>query len=121
MSVVFTDEQIIAEVPGLDRTLLMRFVKAQIVIPIERPAEQAKGFLPVDVARLRLACELCESFEFEDEALGVVMGLVDRLHATRSKLQVLAEAVEDLPEEQKLKVAEAVRSKWSQGANSRKR
>ncbi|SDK01481.1 hypothetical protein [Aliiruegeria lutimaris] len=117
MTVVFTDEQIIAEVPGLDRTMLMRFVQARIVIPVDRPAEKAKGFLPVDVARLRLACELCESFEFEDDALGVVMGLVDRLHATRSKLQAVLEAVEDLPEEQKLKVAEAVKSRWSQGTD----
>ena len=36
MTVVYSEEQIIAEVPGLDRTLLVRFIEARIVIPVER-------------------------------------------------------------------------------------
>jgi chaperone modulatory protein CbpM len=113
MTVVYSDEQIIAEVPGLDRALLLRFVEARIVIPVERPAEPARGYLPVDVARLRLACELCESFDFDDDALGVVMGLVDRLHTTRAELRALLEAVDDLPKAQRLKVAEGLRDRLS--------
>jgi len=113
MTVVFSDEQIIAEVPGLDRALLLRFVNARIVIPVERPTQPARGFLPIDVARLRLACELCESFDFDDDALEVVMGLVDRLHATRAELRALLEAVEDLPQAQRLKVAEGLRDRLS--------
>ncbi len=113
MTVFYTEEDIIAEVPGLDRVLLLRFVKAGIVIPVERPSEKAEGFEPVDVARLRLACELCESFEFDDDALGVVLGLVDRLHTTRAELQAVLEAVEELPRDQRLRVAKGVRDRMS--------
>ena len=109
MTLIYTDEEIIAEVPGLDRTLLVRFVKARIVIPVERPSASARGFMPVDVARLRLACELCESFGFDDDALGVVMGLVDRLHEVRAELRAVLDAVEDLPEAERLKVAAVLR------------
>lgn len=117
MSVIYTDEQIIAEVPGLDRALLLRFVSARIVIPVDRPADRARGFLPVDVARLRLACELCESFDFEDDALGMVLGLVDRLHATRAELRAVLEAVGDLPEAHRRHVAERLREHSSGDAS----
>jgi len=113
MTAVYTDEQIIAEVPGLDRALLLRFVRARIVIPVERPAGPARGFLPVDVARLRLACELCESFNFDDDGLGIVMGLVDRLHTTRAELRAVLGAVEDLPKAQRSRVAEGLRARLS--------
>ncbi len=111
MTVVYSEEQIIAAVPGLDRTLLLRFVSARIIIPVDRPSEHATGFSPVDIARLRLACELCESFDFEDDALEVVMGLVDRLHSTLADFHALLEVVEDLPEDQRVSVARSLRSK----------
>ncbi|RYH10937.1 hypothetical protein [Tropicimonas sp. IMCC6043] len=116
MSVVYSDEQIIAEVPGLDRALLLRFVKARIVVPLDRPAERTRGFLPVDVARLRLACELCESFDFEDDALDVILRLVDRLHTTRAELRAVLDAVGDLPEAQRRQVAEGLRERLATGA-----
>ncbi|MEM6846479.1 MAG: hypothetical protein AAF580_00185 [Pseudomonadota bacterium] len=116
MSVIYTEEEIIAEVPGLDRTLLLRFVGARIVIPVARAPGPQACYLPVDVARVRLACELCESFDFEDDALGVVMGLVDRLHATRADLQAVLEAVGELPDAHRQMVAKKVRQKRSPDA-----
>lgn len=117
MTVIYTEEQVISKVPGLDRPLLVRFVNARIVIPVERPAEKARGFLPVDVARLSLACELCDNFEFEDDALGVVMQLVDHLHATRADLRAVLEAIVDLPDVHKMAIAERVQRKRSQPAD----
>ncbi|MEM7319426.1 MAG: hypothetical protein AAF408_10450 [Pseudomonadota bacterium] len=114
MTIVYTEEQIIAEVPGLDSALLLRFVSARIVIPVDRPVAESRGYLPVDVARLRLACELCESFDFEDDALGVVMNLVDRLHATRADLYAVLEAVESLPDVHRSEVAEILRTRSQQ-------
>lgn len=99
MTVVYSEEQIIAEVPGLDRTLLVRFIEARIVIPVERAGTAGLGFLPVEAARLRLACDLCESFELEDDALGVIMTLVDRMHVLRADLRAVLEAVESLPDD----------------------
>lgn len=109
MSEIYTEEQIVAEVPGLDRTLLMRFVKARIVVPVEAPARSGPVFGQIDVARLRLACDLCESFDLEDDALELLLRLVDQLHGLRAELHAVVDALATLPEEQRRSVEERLR------------
>ncbi|MEM8959240.1 MAG: hypothetical protein AAGC86_15680 [Pseudomonadota bacterium] len=98
MTLVYSEEEIIAAVPGLDRTLLVRFVETRIVIPLQRPSPPRVVYSQIDAARLRLACELRESLDVNDDALSVILDLVDRLHGTRGDLRAVLEAVETLPE-----------------------
>ena len=98
MTLVYSEEEIIAAVPGLDRTLLVRFVETRIVIPLQRSSAPGGVYSKVDAARLRLACELRESLELNDDALSVMLDLVDRLHGTRGDLRAVLEVVETLPE-----------------------
>ncbi|SNS43288.1 hypothetical protein [Tropicimonas sediminicola] len=109
MTTIYTEEQIIAEVPGLDRALLMRFVKARIVVPLEAPARPGPVFGQIDVARLQLACDLCESFDLEDDALDLLLRLVDQLHGVRAELHALVDALEALPEEQRKPIEDRIR------------
>lgn len=108
MTLIYSEEEIIAEVPGLDRTLLVRFVESRIVIPVQRPSPPRSCFRQIDAARLRLACELRESLDLNDDALAVVLGLVDRLHGARGDLRAVLEAVEALPETHRRQVTAAL-------------
>ena len=105
----YTEEQIIAEVPGLDRALLMRFVAAEVVIPVRAASRPSPVFREIDVARLRLACELYDCLELQDDALAVVLGLIDQVHGLRADLHAVLAAIEALPTEQRQRVEANVR------------
>jgi chaperone modulatory protein CbpM len=98
MMMEYTEEQVLAEVPQLDRAMLVRFVAAEVVIPVQAPSRSAPIFREVDVARLRLACELGDCLELEDDALAVVMGLIDQVHALRADLHAVLSLVDAGPD-----------------------
>ena len=51
-----------------------------------------------DVARLELICELRQGLAINDEALPVVLSLLDQLYATRSTLRHVRDALATLPD-----------------------
>ena len=65
-----------------------------------RPALGDKGpvFDDLDVARVRLLCDLKKDMSLPGEAVPVVLSLIDRLNQTRRDLRILAAALEDQPE-----------------------
>ncbi|MDV7143159.1 chaperone modulator CbpM [Tropicimonas sp. TH_r6] len=98
MTETFTRQQVIADVSGLDPVRLVEFIEAEIIVPVHVPEQPEEvAFRQVDVARLRLACELCDCFEIRDETLAMVMGLVDQLHGARAELRAVVKAIETLP------------------------
>ena len=53
---------------------------------------------PIDVARLHLIVDLREGLALGDEAVPVVLSLIDQLHATRAQKRRVREAMETSPE-----------------------
>lgn len=109
MTRIYTEQEVVAQVRGLSVPLLVRFIEAEIVRPVARGKPQARGYGRVDVARLQLACELREQFDLDTDALGLVMGMIDRLHATRADLRAVMRAVATEPEDVRARIAAAVR------------
>lgn len=66
-----------------------------------RPAQGAAGpvFDELDIARIRLLCDLRKEMSLPNDALPVVLNLIDRLHQTRRELHALARALERQPED----------------------
>ena len=56
-------------------------------------------FDEVDIARVRLVCELRDDLGLDAEAIPVVLSLVDQLYGVRRELRALARAVEQQPDE----------------------
>jgi chaperone modulatory protein CbpM len=75
-----------------------------------RPAQGAQGplFDELDLARVRLVCDLREEVSLPAESLPVVLSLLDQVHGLRRQLRGLAGAVERQPEE----VRRAVLAAW---------
>jgi chaperone modulatory protein CbpM len=78
-----------------------------------RPAHGQTGpiFDEIDIARVRLLSELKEDMRLSKKALAVILPLLDRLHQTRRELRVLAEALQEQPEDVRKTVASCVQDK----------
>jgi len=92
MTEYLSEDQAISAVARLTRVQLVAFVEAEIIIPVM--TETGPAFRKIDIMRLELLCELSEQFDMQDDALGVVISLVDQLHGIRAELRAVLDAVE---------------------------
>ncbi|MFT4959214.1 MAG: chaperone modulatory protein CbpM [Paracoccaceae bacterium] len=86
------EDQAIAAVARLTRVQLVSFVEAEIIVPVT--TEAGPAYRKIDIMRLELLCELSDQFDLQDDALSVVMSLVDQLHGVRAELRAVLNAVE---------------------------
>ena len=88
-------EAVLHEVEGLEAVELERWIRARWVLP-----ERTDGgyyFHEIDVARIHLIVELRHELLINDEAMPVVLNLLDQVYALRNRLKLLATAVDALP------------------------
>ncbi len=105
-----TEEEVLAAIPLLTRTRLVVFIETGMVIPVRQETEETSAhvFRRVDFARLRLLCDLADALDLHDDALGVVVTLIDQLHATRADLLAIVRAVETEPPDIRARIGLAV-------------
>lgn len=77
---------------GLAEGEIHRWVELRWLRPEGAPGGWV--FEEVDVARIRLIVEL-RGLALDEEAMPVVLSLLDQLHATRRRLRLLQQAVEE--------------------------
>lgn len=77
-----------------------------------RPAQGEAGpvFDDLDVARLRLLCDLCIDMSLPGDAMPVVLTLLDRLHESRRRLRLLSDVISQQPEPTRHAIAERYRA-----------
>ena len=109
MSENLTVDEILAAITALTPDRLTAYIEIGMIIPVQ--GESGPLFAPVDCARLQLICELADSHELADDALEMVMSLVDQLHSARADLQALGAAVDAQPDA----VRESVLTAWRAG------
>jgi chaperone modulatory protein CbpM len=72
--------------------------------------ERGPVFDEVDLARIRLVCELRDDLDLDEGAIPVVLSLVDQLYGVRRELRALARAVDAQPGEVVARVRAAYRA-----------
>jgi chaperone modulatory protein CbpM len=84
-------EVVISQLSGLERQDLERWISNQWV----RPDHQAGRyqFREIDVARVRLIQELRDQLKIDEDALPVVLSLLDQLYDLRRRLRELSDAL----------------------------
>ena len=82
-----------------------------------RPATGERGpvFDDLDVARLRLICDLRKELALPADVMPTVLTLIDQLHRTRRDLRCLAQALDEQPEEVRSAVIASVRRRKEGG------
>ncbi len=93
---------------GLDAAELRLWIERRWLLP-ER-AEKAYLFREVDVARAELIYEMRREFALDEEALDLVLSLLDQLYGLRRALKRLSDALETQPAEVRQAIAEALSS-----------
>ena len=106
-------DELLVRLRGLDRNELSLWVENRWVLPEQRGG--TLFFREVDVARVELIREIRHDFAVDDEAVPLVLGLLDQVYELRRHLRRLCVALASQPEE----VQEAIRrSLPSRGGDS---
>ena len=103
---LFSENDILAAIPRLSRLRLIAFVEAEMVRPMR--GETGLVFAGIDLARMELLCDLSEQFNLDDDGLGVVMSVIDQLHATHRDLRVILTAVDAESTETRARIGAAL-------------
>lgn len=96
-------EELLHRLGGLDRRELTRWIENRWVLP--EPRGQTWIFHEVDIARVQLILEIRREFAVDEEALPLVLGLLDQVYGLRRQLRRMCDAVAAQPRE----VQDAVR------------
>lgn len=103
----YTLTETLSEVEELDAEQLDRYIRAGVVVPVQ----SATGplFRELDLARLNLVVDLTEGYHLDEEALGLVMSLVDQLHGLRGDMRAILDAVAREPAETRVRLKTVIR------------
>lgn len=107
MTQFYSEDEVVVTVTRLTRSLLVRFVEAALV----RPQRATGGYVfrQIDIARLELLCDLTVDLDLDEAALGIVISLLDQLHAARQDLAAMTGAITGLPEDLQVEIAAALK------------
>jgi len=84
-------ELVMTRVSGLQRPDLDRWIMHRLVLPDSTAGDYV--FREIDIARIRLIQELRDDLQVNEEALPVVLSLLDQLYDLRRKLRELGDAL----------------------------
>lgn len=101
----FDEHKVVARVERLTLSDLRLWVRRGWLRPVE--SEMGPVFDELDIARIRLLCDLRKDMRLPNDTLPVVLNLIDRLHQTRRELQALTKAIEQQPEDVRRSVVSA--------------
>ncbi len=111
------EAQVVEQVRRLSVAELRLWCEAGWVTPAQPASPGGTGpvFDEIDIARVRLVCELRDDLGLDEGAIPVVLSLVDQLYGLRRELRALARAVEQQPDEVAAPVRAAYRSLSAEG------
>ena len=94
-------DELVRRFAELNSRELARWIENRWVVP--EPAAESEGerwvFHEVDVARVELILDIRREFAVDDEALSLVLGLLDQIYSLRRQMRRLCDALEQQPPE----------------------
>jgi len=91
-----TEIQVVETVGPLSISQLRLWVESGLVTPTK--SDDGHVYDPVDVARIKLVYELQQDLDLNEEAIPVILSLMDQIYGLRRELRTLTQAVERQPE-----------------------
>ena len=99
-------DELLRQIEGLDPGDLMRWVENRWVLPERR--DRTLVFHEVDIARVELILEIRQEFAIDEEALPLVLGLLDQVYGLRRQLRRMCDALAAQPQEMQAAVRRAL-------------
>ena len=91
----FTEDQVVASVGRITVRRLRTWVRRGWIRP--QGGDGQPVYTEVDVARICLLCELRDDLSIDEEALSLIVPLLDQIYGLRRQLRTLGRAVESQP------------------------
>src|SRR5262245_3564349 len=90
-------DELVRHFAELDSVELTRWIENRWVLP-EQPRENGRWeFHEVDIARVELILHVRREFAVDDEAMPLVLGLLDQVYSLRRQMRRLCDAIECQP------------------------
>lgn len=102
----YTRHEVLARIEALTDDRLDQFVTLQAVVPVQTP--QGPGYAEGDLARLHLLSDLDAVMGLPEDAVEMVMALIDQLNTARGDMRALIHAVAAEPDEVRLRIRHSV-------------
>jgi len=105
-----TLSEVVVIVGRVDRVELHRWVELGWVAP-ERAGDEARAepaFSEIDIARVRLICDLRRDLAVEEETVPLVLSLLDQLYAMRRQMKALRGALQRQPDDVRRAIMEVL-------------
>ena len=99
-------DEVLIRYRSLERRELLRWVEERWVLPERRAATWV--FHEVDVARVELIIEIRRDFAVDDEAMPLVLSLLDQVYSLRRQMRRLCDAVAAQPDEVQTAIRQAL-------------
>jgi chaperone modulatory protein CbpM len=96
-----TLSEVVVLVGRVDRVELHRWVELGWIVP-ERAGGEGRAelaFSEIDIARVRLICDLRHDLAVEEETMPLVLSLLDQLYSMRRQMKALTGALRQQPDE----------------------
>ena len=103
MTDAYAPEDVIETIASLTAERLSHFERLRIVTPVN--TGDGPRYRMLDVRRITLLCELTDDFEVNEDALVIIMRLLDQLHGAQGRLDRMVQAIEAEPSEIKLRLS----------------
>jgi len=94
-------DELMRRFAGLNSAELSHWVENRWVVPERETEEGGERWLfhEVDIARVELILDIRREFSVDDEALSLVLGLLDQVYSMRRQMRRLCDALEQQPPE----------------------
>lgn len=106
-------DELLLRLRGLERRELVRWVENRWVLPEHHGDRWV--FHEVDVARVELIFDIRRDFAIDEEAMGLVLSLLDQVYDLRRQMRRLCDAVATQPPEVQDAIRRALPRKASGG------
>ena len=100
----YAPEEIIKRIVPLTPERLRHFESLRIITPVT--TDEGPRYRTLDIRRITLLCELTDDFEVNEDALVIIMSLLDQLHGTHCRLDRIVRAIGAEPSETKLRLSQ---------------
>ena len=103
----YTLTEVLELLPEIGRPQLDHYIRAGVVVPVQ--SQTGPLLRELDIARLHLVLDLTDGYHLDDEALALVLSLVDQLHGLRGDMRAMLDAVAREPVETRMRLKTAIR------------
>ena len=106
---MFNIHEVLLSIEGVSAVQLELWVTEEWIRPFKSGAVIA--FNEADVARIRLIDLLQNQLQVNEEAIPIILSLIDQAHDLKAQMRLVANAIADQPEDIRSKILDAVREK----------